>query len=163
MKKIIVGFDNGVTGSIAVLYPDGKSCFLETPTIKVRDYTKEEQHCHRVDWKELLHNMPKKNTLAVIERPMVNPKAFVATKSALRALESTLVILEMLDIPYTFVDSKEWQREFIASSVMGHDQMKKASKDISIKLFPQHQSKIEKHGDGDSLLIAEYYKRKLAK
>lgn len=158
--KPIVAFDNGVTGSIAVLYPDGKSAFIETPTIKVRDYTKEEQHCQRIDWKNLLENMPK-DSVAVIERPMVDPKRFVATKSALRALESTLIVLEMLDIPYEFIDSKEWQKEFISSAVIGRDEMKKASKEISIKHFPNHRSKIEKHKDGDSLLLALYYKRKV--
>lgn len=159
MKKCYIGIDNGVTGSIGVIYDDGTSAFIPTPVRKVRDYTKEEQHFNRVDWKNLADNLPKDATV-LLERPMVNPKAFVATKSALRALEATLIVLEITDLPYTFIDSKEWQKEFIASSVIGHDQMKKASKQIGIELFPNHKSKIEKHGDADGLLIAEFARRR---
>src|SRR5512133_3002804 len=152
ITKTIIAFDNGITGSISVLHPDGKSSFCPTPTIKVRDYTKEVQHCHRIDWQELIRELPSDEAVAVIERPLVNPKAFVATKSALRALEATIIVLEMLDIPYEFIDSKEWQKEFISSGIIGREQMKKASKEIAIKHFPNHKSKIEKHKDGDSLL-----------
>ena len=158
--KNVIGIDNGVTGSWAVLnITNGKSSFVKAPIKKVRDYTKEEQHCNRIDWQDLAVNVPS-DSIAAIERPMVDPKRFVATKSALRALEATLIVLEMLDIPYEFIDSKEWQKEFLSSSLIGHKDMKIASKEVGIKLFPQHQSKIEKHGDSDSLLIALYYKQK---
>lgn len=160
MNKIIIAFDNGVSGSCAVLYPDGKSSFVETPVIKVRDYTKEVQHCHRINWRELSNNLPK-DAIAVIERPLVNPHTFVATKSALRSLEATLIVLEMLDIPYKFIDSKEWQKEFLSSALIGKEQMKEGSKMVGIDLFPIHRTKIEKHGDADSLLLALYYQRKL--
>lgn len=156
MSKIIIAFDNGVTGSIAVLFPDGKSSFVETPVIKVRDYTKEVQHCHRIDWKELRQKLPQRNAIAVIERPLVNPHAFVATKSALRALEATLIVLELLDIPYEFLDSKTWQKEFLSPALIGKKQMKKGSMKVAMSLYPNHRTKIEQHGDGDSLLMARY-------
>jgi len=155
MSKIIIAFDNGVSGSCAVLYPDGKSSFVETPVIKVRDYTKEVQYCHRINWRELSNNLPK-DAIAVIERPMVNPHAFVATKSALRSLEATLIVLEMLDIPYKFIDSKEWQKEFLSSALIGKEQMKKGSKEVAIELYPNLRTEIEAHGDGDSILMARY-------
>ncbi len=158
--KIIVAIDNGVTGTFSKLYPDGTSTFLPTPVIGVRDYTKEVQYCKRVDWRKLFEYLPKENAVAVLERPLVNPKAFVATKSALRALEATIIVLEMLHIPYEFIDSKEWQREFISSGIIGREDLKKASKEIAIKYFPYHEYLIEKHGDGDSLLLALYYKNK---
>jgi hypothetical protein len=103
--------------------------------------------------------MPKAGII-LIERPMVNPKAFKATQSALRALEATIIVLEMLDLQYFFVDSKEWQREFISSAISGHDEMKKASMEIGIKLFPNNESFIRKHGDADGLLIAEFCRRR---
>lgn len=159
MKRCYIGIDNGVTGSIGVIYDDGASAFIPTPVRKVRDYTKEEQYFNRVDWRTLTDNLPM-NATVMLERPMVNPHAFVATKSALRALEATLIALEITDLPYTFIDSKEWQKEFIASSVIGHDKMKEASKQIGIELFPNHKSKIEKHGDADGLLIAEFARRR---
>ena len=62
MKKTIktfVGFDNGVTGSIGLLYPDGTNAFVLTPVIKELSYTKEKQYIHRINWKELLTNIPK--------------------------------------------------------------------------------------------------------
>ena len=159
-SKNIIGIDNGVTGTVAILYENGISLFYQTPVINVRDYTQEVQHFNRIDWETLLHNIPA-NSIAVIERPLVNSKAFVATKSALRALEATLIVLEIREIPYEFIDSKSWQKEFISSAVMGKEQMKEASKSIGIDLFPQHRTKIEEHGDADSLLLALYYKQKL--
>lgn len=160
MSKTIIAFDNGVTGSCAVLYPDGRSSFVETPTINVRDYQKEVHHCQRIDWRKLIEKLPL-DSIAVIERPLVNPHAFVATKSALRALEATLIVLETLGIPYTFIDSKEWSKEFLSSALIGKEQMKKGSMEVAIELFPNHRTKIEEHEDGDSLLIALYYQRKL--
>ena len=39
-----------------------------------------------------------KKILVVLERPMVNPSRFKASKSALRAYEATLIILELISI-----------------------------------------------------------------
>ena len=142
--KTFVGIDNGVTGSIGIITETAGSsltAFIPTPIRKVRDYTKEVQHFNRIDWRMLVENIPR-DSIVLLERPMVNTKAFVATKSALRALEATLIALEMLDISYLFIDSKEWQREFIASSVIGHEAMKIASMEIGVKLFPNHTNKI---------------------
>jgi hypothetical protein len=158
-KTIYCGIDNGVSGSIGLLYPNGANYFVLTPVVKELSYTKEKQFIHRINWKELRANIPPMS-FVLIERPMVNPKAFTATSSALRALEATLIIVEMLECEFIYIDSKEWQREFIASSVIGHDNLKEASKKIGINLFPNHTTKITKHGDADGLLIAEYGRRK---
>lgn len=159
MSKTIVGIDNGVTGSIGVLYPDGTNAFLPTPVFKTRSYTKKDKYIHRIHWQELRDNLPK-NSIVYLERPMVNQHAFTATASALRALEATIIVLEMLQVLYFYIDSKEWQKEFIASSVLGHDKMKEASMLIGCTLFPNHASKIKKHGDADGLLIAEHCLRR---
>jgi hypothetical protein len=90
---------------------------------------------------------------------MVNPRAFVASMSALRALEATIICLEMRDIPYVYIDSKEWQRFFFASSLIGHGDMKEASRTIGVAMFGNHATAINKHKDADGLLIAEYAKR----
>ncbi len=160
--KTIVGIDNGVTGSIGIITINGadvRSSFGATPVLKVRDFTKEIQYFHRIDWRKLVDIIPKES-LVFVERPMVNTKAFIATKSALRAWEATLIVFEMLDIEYTLIDSKAWQREFISSAIIGHDKMKEASKEIGLKLFPSNGNFITKHGDADGLLIAEYARRK---
>ena len=159
-KKAFVGIDNGVTGSIGVIYPDrGTSAFILTPIIKTRNYTQKEKYFHRIDWHILQENIPI-GSFVLLERPMVDPRRFVATASALRALEATLIVLEMSDLEYTYIDSKEWQREFFSSSVIGSKDLKETSMMIAIELFPNHESKIRKHRDGDGLLIAEYARRK---
>jgi len=158
---IYIGIDNGVTGTIGIIYEDGKSAFIETPVFKERSYTKDEQFIHRIDYKNIIDNIPK--GLVLIERPMVNPRAFKSTSSALRALEATLISLEIVGCEYKYIDSKEWQKEFFSSSVIGHDKMKEASMKVGIDLFPNHTSKIQKHGDADGLLIAEYARRKHTK
>jgi hypothetical protein len=90
---------------------------------------------------------------------MVNPSRFVATKSALRALEATLNVVELLGFAYSYCDSKEWQKVLLPKGSHG-DQLKSDSKDISKRLFPKHTELIEKHKDGDGILIAEYCRRK---
>ena len=162
---IYCGIDNGVTGSIGVITTNDNgttSAFIETPVIKCLSYTKEPQHIQRINWRHLVENMPKAG-IVLIERPMVNPRAFKATQSALRALEATIIVLEMLDLQYSFIDSKEWQREFISSAISGHDEMKKASMKIGVILFPNNESFIRRHGDADGLLIAEFCRRKYSR
>jgi hypothetical protein len=166
MKKVFIGIDNGSSGSIGIIEVNGfvtKSAFIATPVIEVLNYTKEPSKLKRIDWRSLIKNLPKKG-IVLLERPMVNPKAFVATQSALRALEATLIVLEYLgyerDKTYFFIDSKEWQREFISSGVIGHDAMKEASKQVGIEMFPSNRAFIEKHGDADGLLISSYCQMK---
>lgn len=159
MSKSFIGIDNGVTGSIGVIYPNGTTAFIETPVIKEQSYTKEVQYIHRVKWDDLASHISK-DAIVFIERPMVNPKAFTATTSALRALEATLIALQIVGCQYEYIDSKEWQKEFIGSNIIGHKELKQASMKIGVDLFPNHKTKIEKHGDADGLLIAEYCRRK---
>lgn len=161
MSKIFIGIDNGVTGSIGLIYPDGTSAFLETPVFKELSYTKEKQWIHRIDTANLIAHLPEaEEAFILLERPMVNPQAFVASQSALRALEATLIALETLGYQrgtgYDYIDSKLWQRHFFSSGVMGRDALKEASKKMGIELFPNHRTKIEKHGDADGILIASY-------
>lgn len=165
---IYIGIDNGVTGSIGIIYPDGKSAFIPTPVFKDINYTKKVRHLHRIDISNLILNLPKPNeSFILFERPMVNSRAFVATESALRALEATLIALELLGYKrgetYDYIDSKIWQREFISSAIIGSDELKEASKVIGIELFPNHASIINKHKDADGLLIAEFGRRKCQK
>ena len=160
---IYVGIDNGVTGSIGVIFPDGKSAFVDTPIKRCLSYTKELQYIKRLDWQKFLDGMPVGGGCDVVvwlERPMVNPRAFKATQSALRSLEATIICLEQLEILYYYIDSKVWQKEFFSSAIIGHDDLKKASVEMGVKLFPNHTTKIIKHGDADGILIAEYARRK---
>jgi hypothetical protein len=56
-----------------------------------------------------------------------------------------------------YVDSKDWQKEMLPKGTQG-EELKKASLDISNRLFPMYAD--FKHPDRDGLLIAEYARRK---
>ena len=94
-----------------------------------------------------------------LERPMVNPGRFQATASALRAMEATLIVLEMFKLPLQYVDSKQWQKALLPSGIKGPAELKKASMDIGCRMFPHLSEIIKKQGDADGLLIAEWARR----
>lgn len=157
MKKVYIGIDNGVTGTIGFIC-DKYVIIEHTPIKKMQDYTKTKKIISRIDVVELANLLQTDDfqPFALIERPMVNPTRFNATMSAIRALEATLCVLESLKIPYQFIDSKEWQKELLPSGCSGND-LKTASYDIGKRLFPNISIK---HTDMDGLLIAEYARRK---
>ena len=74
-------------------------------------------------------------------------------------MKSTLVCIESLKFPFLYIDSKEWQRKMLPKGIKGAANLKKASQDIGIRLFPQHEALIRKQKDCDGLLIAEYSRR----
>ena len=163
MKKYryIIAIDNGTSGAIAVLdLKDGTSTFNETPIYTCASYTKEPKKITRIKWQELRDNLPKKDVLVILERPLVSPRMFAATQSAMRSLEATLIVLEMLGLEYEYCDSKSWQKQYLSSALIGKEQMKKGSMEVAVQLFPQHITKIIKHKDGDPLLMALYIKDK---
>ena len=154
--KAYIGIDNGVSGTIAIL-TDNETIFVKTPVKKEQDYTKAKKIITRVNvsaLKELLASFAD-DAFILLERPLVNPKMFAATASALRCHEAELTVIEMLGIPFQFIDSKEWQKALLPK---GCDDTKKASLDIGNRLFPQFRE--FKHPDRDALLIAEYAKRR---
>ena len=154
--KAYIGIDNGVSGTIAIL-TDNETIFVKTPVKKEQDYTKAKKIITRVDvsaLKELLEPFAN-DAFILLERPLVNPNRFAATASALRCHEAELTVIEMLGIPFQFIDSKEWQKALLPK---GCDDTKKASLDIGNRLFPQFRE--FKHPDRDALLIAEYAKRR---
>lgn len=156
--KTIISLDNGVTGTVSVL-KDSKTYFIETPNKKVKSYQKtKDKYIHRIDFKALKSYLEpfKENSICVLERPMINPGRWDATVSAIRALEATSIILEELEIEYEFVDSKLWQHKYLSEGIKGSKELKKASMEIGIELFPEHRELIIKHGDADALFIAKW-------
>jgi hypothetical protein len=169
MNNLYIGIDNGTSGTIGLVKTEKyNECeFFETPSFSEQDYTKKKKNISRINSTELfniLKNTIEKNNydkiFAILERPMINPTRFVASICAARAFESTLTIIEVLQIPRQFIDSKEWQKELLPQGLKGSDELKKASKDVGCRLFPQFKDLIVKHGDADGILIAEYAKRK---
>ncbi len=167
---VYVGIDNGVSGSIGVVKEGRDAKMLYMPTRSELSYTKAKRNITRIDWRglqNLLHSnlsrpMQEHQMHAIrvfLERPMVNPGRFQATASALRALEATLIVLEAFRLPIQYVDSREWQKVMLPSGLKGPNQLKKASRDIGIRMFPNLSGAIEKHGDADGLLMAEWARR----
>jgi hypothetical protein len=155
--KTFCGIDNGVTGTIGIIKED--SIFVKTPVKLEQSYTKKKQNISRIKVHELKKILDVGIDFALIERPFTDPKKFKATLSAMRSLEATLIIVELLKIPYAYIDSKEWQKALLPAGVKGSVDLKKASLDVGCRLFPMHSEAIVKHGDADGILIAEYCRR----
>jgi len=151
--KTYIGIDNGVSGAITIISNENIIVLHEkTPVKKCLNYTKKKAFMNRVNF-ELFKSFflcAGENTFCMIERPMVNPTRFTASVSALRCLEATEILLEMLQIPYQFIDSKEWQKKLLPSGLKG-DELKIAAKEIVKRTFP----KANIH-NADSILIAKY-------
>lgn len=163
MNKIIIGIDNGTSGSIGILEENEKARFYQIPKREEQDYTKKKKFITRLDgeiFKELL-SLKGYIFSVVMERPLVNPKMFKATETALRCFEAELVIIEDLKLPHCFIDSKEWQRKILPQGLKGSKELKKASQDVGLRLFPYLENEIRKQKDADGLLIAYYYQKYL--
>ena len=154
-NRAFIGIDNGVTGAITILSESGTVLkHIKTPVKKCLNYTKKKAFMNRIDFPKLKTELTANwDFFCMIERPMVNPMRWVASVSALRCLEATEIILEELQIPYQFIDSKEWQKALLPSGLKG-DQLKKAANDVAKRLFPKQDIV-----NADSLLIAEYCRR----
>jgi len=156
---IYIGIDNGVSGSISVIDPNGNIHYFKTPVIRSLNYTKTKAWLNRINVSVLkiilepFTNDLSQPCICLLERPMLNPGRFKASISALRALEATLIVLEQLKIPYEYIDSKEWQKRLLPNG-LEKEELKIASTEVAKRLFPSIE--IKKDGDADSLLIAEY-------
>lgn len=167
MIQIFGGIDNGITGSVGIVDVLGETSFFLTPTKSEQNYTKEKQNVTRVDSVKL-HDLLssqipvalRSSSMFLFERPLTGGFGFKALNSAMRSLEATLNVLEILRIPFGYIDSKEWQRILLPTGTKETAELKKASMDIGIRRFPQYKELIQKHKDADGLLIAEYCRMK---
>lgn len=166
-ESLYIGIDNGVTGSIGIIEKNRQAYFYKAPCFVEQNYTKTKGNISRIDHIKLFNTLTdfvnvNTNPKIYLERPMVNPTRFKATVSALRALESTLIVIETIGIAHEYIDSKEWQKALLPKGIKGASKLKKASLDIGCRLFPKLKEVIVKHGDADGILIAEYMRRKKA-
>jgi len=163
MSKIYIGVDNGPTGSIGVV-GTRSDVFIKTPTKFEQNYTKAKGNItrlHAVQFKAFLMQYVSRieTTLIILERPFKNPKFFKSTCTALRCFEAQLAIIESLEFPHRYCDSKEWQRNILPKGTKGAPELKKASLDIGSRLFPQFKELMKKQKDADGILIAENARR----
>lgn len=162
MNKLFVGIDNGTSGAIGIVSDDSSlHCWYSTPSKIELSYTKTKQNISRIDFPKLLilfkekvlsYNIPVR---VFLERPLVNPGQFKTTMSAMRSLEATLIVLEELKIPFSYLDSKEWQKDMLPSGLKGKE-LKEASRQIGRRLFPDLDFG---KSDCDAILIAEYARK----
>jgi len=170
MAKVYIGIDNGTTGSVGIIsnMDDNKRVlYFHTPKKKELNYTKTKRFIHRVDGTKLknlissslieLGCIDPQDVMVFIERPFTNIKAINTMLLSVRALEATLIVIELLGLPYMYVDSKEWQRHMLPSG-LEKKELKMASMQVGQRLFPSVD--FSDFDDADGLLIAEYYRRK---
>ena len=159
---IYIGIDNGSTGSIGILDGDLSTMHL-TPTKVELNYQKTSpKTIARIDGfnlEEILSHYSDHPHRIGLERPMVNPMHFHATCSAVRSHEATLITFEKLNMSFEYIDSKSWQK-MLLPAVKGSRELKKASVQVGIRLFPHLEDIINKRGDADGILIAEYLRRR---
>ena len=94
-----LGIDNGVSGSLGIITSENNVSYIHTPIKKCLNYTKKKAWVNRIDFDALLSLLEpysKTNIYAVLERPMINPTRFASSVSAIRAFESTTIVLEYL-------------------------------------------------------------------
>ena len=170
MNGIVIGIDNGVSGAIAVAWPSGKYTLKPTPTKVEQNYQKKAKNVTRIDHVQLgvllseikafAATFPGDECLRIVmEKPFVNPGNFVATSSSLRAMEATLVVVEQLGLGYQFLDAKEWQKRMLPEGTKTRPLLKKASKELGIRTFPDLTDAIVKIKDADAVWIAEYARK----
>lgn len=160
-NKFYIGIDNGVSGTMGMIATGPNvplaAHYVKTPVKSQQNYTKKAANITRVDGSKLLSLLkmvtPGAEVHVMMERPMVNPKMFQATISAVRALEATQTIIETLGYPYSFEDSKAWQKELLPIGTKG-EALKEASLQVAQRLYPGKL--IKGHKDADGLLIAHY-------
>lgn len=158
-KHIILGIDNGSSGSVGVR-GDGFSQYIQVPTVEENDYVKEQRKITRLDvqmFDEFITGFgPGSNLYAYIERPLINPTMFIRSIHAARFFESTLCMLERKGIEWEVIDSRIWNRSIFSRKVDGEAALKQESFNVGLQLFPHLASTIIKQNDADGLLIAEY-------
>lgn len=159
-KRYVIGNDNGVTGSIAVLEEDTGKLVLykKVPVTKCLSYTKTAKWMNMIDvdaYVEMLEPYATDSRL-FMERPMVNPGRWNATVSALCCWTAQRIALERLGkthgLRYEYIDSKQWQKVMLPQGISGPAEQKAASLSVGQRMFPKQ--KFSK--DADGALIAEW-------
>lgn len=161
-----IAIDNGVTGSIAIMGPDGD--FFEPVPTKEQLMGKAGKVVRRIDHQELSRMIVMRlapygtnaGPRAYIERPFTGSAMMInTTVLSARAHEAVSIVLEQLGIGCETVDSKPWQAAMLGA-IKGSPALKKASMLRGMQMFPAHAQAIKEHGDADSLLMAAYYHKK---
>lgn len=164
--KIYIGIDNGHTGTMGWVGENLHPSIIKAPTTHKQSYTQKKQKITRVDhfkvtewFKEILGANEPSDVLVILERPMTNNNRGRAVVSAARAFEVTWCLVEQMRFDYVIIDSKRWQKVMLPPGIKGSDNLKAASMEVGLKLFPDQSKVITSHKDADGLLMAEWARR----
>lgn len=158
MSQWILGIDNGVTGSVALMNPQGKVVYYgPVPVYKERKWTKPKKEKLKTKVKTVydeitmidvdsLQRILVKYTSTIsdihcfLERPAISYAAAWSMKTSISAAMSwayVVYVLNKLKIPRTDIDSKEWQHQLIpeASGEKNKEYMKNLKKGERNKLL----------------------------
>lgn len=172
MAKVYLGIDNGITASIGILGLASGPQMTVPPIKKQLNYHKKASNISRIDypqWYRFLSELQAQclaegsRIFAILEKPFTG-MAHTAVLSG-RCYEAEVIALEELGIAYETICSTDWQGTkksigLLPEGLKGSKEQKIASKCVGIRLFPELEAKIKKHGDADGLLIAEWARRK---
>lgn len=178
--NLVIGIDNGTTGTMCSwIIQKGICDFIQTPSYRTLNYQKDINYIDRLQHKKFKEwlNLQIKNTkrvykseikvIIILQRPMVNPQRFESSLLAVRAFESTLVILQQLNLNYIVIDSKQWQHYFFGKETafinLKYESLKKGLNIINEENVNYLKEIIIKHGDADALLITKFAIEKLIK
>ena len=157
---IVIGIDNGSTGQIGFISSNDYK-LIKTPVLNTLSYTKTVNWINRVDYlkfKEYIFNtiteLNEPVKMVFLERPMINPTRFKNSILAARALEATIICLEELNLPYCYIDSKEWQPKILPIGLKT-EQLKKASLEVGKRKYPNMTWSSE-FKDADGFHIAQH-------
>jgi hypothetical protein len=161
MSRYTIAVDNGATGSVAILGPDGP--FFEPVPTKDQLMGKAGKVAKRIDHAALSKLIDARVFAspalcrAFIERPFTGGPMFInVSVLSARSHEAVSIVLEQLGIGYETVDSKPWQAAMLGA-VKGSAELKKASKLRGAQMYPALAATINDHGDADALLMAHHY------
>lgn len=165
--KCVIFIDNGVTGSIGV-YGEDDSAYMIKPIVAEQGYQRSKKEMKFPDENALtriIMTYAEKygydHVMIVAERPMINPSRFTASISGAMCYASERSVLKSVCIPHMYCDSRDWQKSMLPSGLKGASELKKASKEKGMSLFPSLVPIIKKQGDADGILGAMYYYNRL--
>lgn len=181
---IFVGIDPGLDGAIAVILPDGKLHFEDTPTLMVTGGRKQKREYNIQAMANLLNPLqqryasvtadPTGQVMVGLESVHAMPIGWKDADGRERGQGVTSMfsmghgfglwkgILAAFQIPYELVPPQRWKKHLMNGQ--GHD--KDASRGVAMRLYPQsaqHLTRKKDHGRADALLIAEYVRRENVK
>lgn len=163
--RVIHAMDNGVTGSMATLFPDGTMVYQKNPTRKTRENRKHPKEINRLNYDVLLdylRSLPKDVPLLIATERPATTKNMISSISGARFSEALTLVTEQLmkerdGVRVRVVDSGEWQKPMLPSGLTG-EAKKAASLALGKTMYPDIKFPAKKGTDADAIIMAVWAK-----